>query len=351
MAATRDPGRAPHGGEAPGAPAGEALGHPSRSDPPLDPETDVLGHDDGLDLDSEDVEPDAELDAEMHAEGEVASEDGGDPASGAPPRVKEIQQNARTIGIQATRLRSAELFGELRADGASESTRHGAREGLVHLHLPLVEHCARRFRNRGEPFEDLVQVGTIGLLKSIDRFDLERGVEFSTYATPTIIGEIKRHFRDKGWAIRVPRRLQELRMQITATTAELTQSLGRSPTVSELAHAIGCTAEEVVEGIESSNAYSTLSLDASDNSEDSKLTMLDTIGVDDENLAQVEVRESLKPLLDELPAREKKILLLRFFKNMTQSQIAAEIGVSQMHVSRLLARTLEQLRAHLQADD
>ena len=138
----------------------------------------------------------------------------------------------------------------------------------MHLHLPLVEHCARRFRNRGEPFEDLVQVGTIGLIKSIDRFDPDRGVEFSTYATPTIIGEIKRYFRDKGWAIRVPRRLQELRMQIGSASAELTQTLGRSPTPRELAEAIGCSVEEIIEGIESSNAYSTLSLDASDDSDD-----------------------------------------------------------------------------------
>src|SRR6187399_1683657 len=148
-------------------------------------------------------------------------------------------------GVEATRRRSAELFAALRNDSAPESTRDEAREGLVHLHLPLVEHCARRFRNRGEPFEDLVQVGTIGLIKSVDRFDTDRGVEFSTYATPTIIGEIKRHFRDKGWAIRVPRRLQELRMQISGATAELTQSLGRAPTPSELAAAIGCSVDDV----------------------------------------------------------------------------------------------------------
>jgi RNA polymerase sigma-B factor len=258
-------------------------------------------------------------------------------------------------GIEVTRRRSAELFALLRDDSAPEpsrdAARDGAREALVHLHLPLVEHCARRFRNRGEPFEDLVQVGTIGLLKSIDRFDLERGVEFSTYATPTIIGEIKRYFRDKGWAIRVPRRLQELRMQIGATSAELTQSLGRSPTASELAERIGCTVEEVLEGIESSNAYSTLSLDASDGDEDGAGTMLDALGVADENLEHVEIRESIKPLLDRLGSREKRILLLRFFKNMTQSQIAEEIGVSQMHVSRLLSRTLEQLRTSLEVDD
>jgi RNA polymerase sigma-B factor len=253
-------------------------------------------------------------------------------------------------GVELTRLRSAEFFVVFRDESASAATRDGARESLVHLHLPLVEHCARRFRNRGEPLEDLVQVGTIGLIKSIDRFDSDRGVEFSTYATPTIIGEIKRYFRDKGWAIRVPRRLQELRMQIGTASAELTQSLGRSPTPRELAEAIGCSVEEIVEGIESSNAYSTLSLDASDNDDEGTATMLDAIGVDDEGLEHVEIRESIKPLLDKLAPREKKILLLRFFKNMTQSQIAEEIGVSQMHVSRLLNRTLEQLRTSLEQD-
>jgi len=250
--------------------------------------------------------------------------------------------------VEVTRLRSSALFLEFRDEEAPQASRDAARDALVHLHLPLVEHCARRFRNRGEPFEDLVQVGTIGLLKSIDRFDLERAVEFSTYATPTIIGEIKRYFRDKGWAIRVPRRLQELRMQIGAATAELTQSLGRSPTPRELAGAIGCSVEEIIEGIESSNAYSTLSLDATDDTEDGGGSMLDAIGVMDENLEHVEIRESLKPLLDALEPREKKILLLRFFKNRTQTQIAEEIGVSQMHVSRLLTRTLDQLRTSLE---
>jgi RNA polymerase sigma-B factor len=266
----------------------------------------------------------------------VMTDDAGDRLEGPPS------------GVEVTRRRSADLFGQLRDQDASTDSRDYARDELVHLHLPLVEHCARRFRNRGEPFEDLVQVGTIGLIKSIDRFDAERGVEFSTYATPTIIGEIKRYFRDKGWAIRVPRRLQELRMQIGTTTAELTQSLGRSPTPRELAESIGCSVEEIVEGIESSNAYSTLSLDASDDNEDGAATMLDAIGIDDQNLEHVEIRESLKPLLDQLAPREKKILLLRFFKNMTQSQIAEEIGVSQMHVSRLLNRTLDQLRASLE---
>jgi RNA polymerase sigma-B factor len=265
-----------------------------------------------------------------------------------PPDIERHGPGGALVGVEATRARSGELFAVFQDAGGSEASRTEARDSLVHLHLPLVEHCARRFRNRGEPFEDLVQVGTIGLIKSIDRFDAERGVEFSTYATPTIIGEIKRYFRDKGWAIRVPRRLQELRMQIGTSTQELTQQLGRSPTPRELAEHIGCTMEEIIEGIESSNAYSTLSLDASDDSDDGAATMLDALGVDDENLEHVEIRESIKPLLDRLDQREKKILLLRFFKNMTQSQIAEEIGVSQMHVSRLLNRTLEELRRSLE---
>lgn len=257
------------------------------------------------------------------------------------------RSQARQRDIEATRRRSAELFVVLGEDASSLADRAGARDDLVRLHLPLVEHCARRFRNRGEPYDDLVQVGTIGLIKSVDRFDPDRGVEFSTYATPTIIGEIKRHFRDRGWAIRVPRRLQELRMLIGTATAELSQKLGRSPTPRELAAQIGVSVEEILEGIESSNAYSTLSLDAGDESDDGAFSMLDAIGVEDANLEHVEIRESLKPLIDLLEPREKKILLLRFFKNMTQSQIAEEIGVSQMHVSRLLTRTLEQLRTSL----
>src|SRR6266436_4531941 len=222
---------------------------------------------------------------------------------------------------------------------------------LVELHLPLVEYLARRFRNRGEWLDDLTQVATIGLIKSIDRFDLERGVEFSTYATPTIVGEIKRHFRDKGWAVRVPRRLQELKLSLTKAIGELAQREGRAPTVSELAAHLQMSEEEVLEGLESANAYSTVSLDAPDSGDEDAPAVADSLGMVDEALEGVEYRESLKPLLEQLPPREKKILLLRFFGNMTQSQIAAELGISQMHVSRLLARTLTQLRDGLTADD
>ncbi len=253
----------------------------------------------------------------------------------------------RADSLTEMRARSHQLFTALSDADISEAERARLRDDLVRLHLPLVEHFARRFLNRGEPYDDLLQVGTIGLIKAVDRFDLERGVEFSTYATPTIVGEIKRHFRDRGWAIRVPRRLQELRISITTATAELTQEHGRSPTVAELAHRIGVPEEEILEGLDSSNAYATLSLDAPDSSEDSALSMIDVIGADDESLEHVENRETIKPLLEGLDPREKHILTLRFFKGMTQSQIAAEIGISQMHVSRLLTRTLEKLRRSL----
>ena len=242
------------------------------------------------------------------------------------------------------------LFVELRAlkDGSPEYAE--LRNKLVRMHLPLVEHLARRFRNRGEPLDDLTQVATIGLIKSVDRFDPDRGVEFSTYATPTVVGEIKRHFRDKGWAVRVPRRLQELRLALTTATAELSQQHGRSPTVHELAEKLAISEEEVLEGLESANAYSTLSLDVPDTDDESP-AVADTLGAEDEALEGVEYRESLKPLLEDLPPREKRILLLRFFGNMTQSQIAQEVGISQMHVSRLLARTLAQLREKLLVEE
>lgn len=270
---------------------------------------------------------------------------------GEPPVTGHADTDDALSGnLERIRARSAELFAELHDESASEAVRSHARDELVHLHLPLVDHAARRFRNRGEPLEDLVQVGTIGLIKAIDRFEPGRGVEFSTYATPTVVGEIKRYFRDKGWAIRVPRRLQELRIQIGAQTADLTHRLGRSPTPRELAEAIGCSVEEVIEGLESSNAYSTLSLDASDDDHDGPPSILTTLGATDTNLEHVEIRESIKPLLDGLGEREKRILLLRFFKGKTQSEIAEEIGVSQMHVSRLLNRTLDQLRRSLESD-
>lgn len=248
------------------------------------------------------------------------------------------------------RARARELFANLPTQG-DPGQRQRIRDELVEMHLPLVEYLARRFRNRGEPLDDLVQVATIGLIKAVDRFDLDRGVEFSTYATPTIVGEIKRHFRDKGWAIRVPRRLQELKLSLAKATSELAQRHGRSPTIAELAGHLRMSEEEVLEGLESANAYSAVSLDAPDSGDDETHAVADTLGTADDALEGVEYRESLKPLLERLPPREKRILLLRFFGNMTQSQIAAELGISQMHVSRLLARTLAQLRQGLLTEE
>jgi RNA polymerase sigma-B factor len=258
--------------------------------------------------------------------------------------------DSQTLSATDTRIATRAAFAALRHLTPNDPGRLDLRDYLVRLHMPLVEHLARRFVNRGEPLDDLVQVGTIGLLKAIDRFVYERGVEFSTYATPTVLGEIKRHFRDRGWSIRVPRRLQEMRLALAATTAELTQELGRSPTMAEIAERLDIDEESVVEGLASANAYSTVSLDATDAREDAGATMLDALGEDDAELGNVEYRASLRPLLAALDPRDQRILVLRFFYGMTQSQIAEEIGMSQMHVSRLLSRTLDRLRQALLPD-
>ncbi|WP_411108314.1 RNA polymerase sigma factor SigF [Streptomyces sp. c-19] len=288
---------------------------------------------------AQEPEPEAEASAVKAADGDRDGE-GADEAPDVAPTVPDPHD----------RSAARALFVTLRELPEGSPEKAELRNRLVRMHLPLVEHLARRFRNRGEPLDDLTQVATIGLIKSVDRFDPERGVEFSTYATPTVVGEIKRHFRDKGWAVRVPRRLQELRLSLTTATAELSQQHGRSPTVHELAERLGISEEEVLEGLESANAYSTLSLDVPDTDDESP-AVADTLGAEDEALEGVEYRESLKPLLEDLPPREKRILLLRFFGNMTQSQIAQEVGISQMHVSRLLARTLAQLREKLLVEE
>jgi RNA polymerase sigma-B factor len=220
-----------------------------------------------------------------------------------------------------------------------------ARDELVEIYRPLAEYLARRFKGRGEGLEDLTQVALIGLLKAVDRFDLSREVKFSTYATATIVGEIKRHFRDKGWAVRVPRRLQETGLRVSRTITELAQELGHSPTVAEIAERTGFTEEEVLEGMETAHAYSASSLDAP--IDEDGTTTADRVGSEDETLELLDAWNSVAPAIRELPVRERRILYLRFFRGMTQTQIAKEIGISQMHVSRLLARTLTTLRGSL----
>lgn len=241
--------------------------------------------------------------------------------------------------------------GELRAKFAryAETREPVLRDELVAAHLGLAEYLARRFANRGEPLDDLVQVASIGLLKAIDRFEPDRGVEFSTYATHTIVGELKRHFRDKGWAIRAPRRMQELYLRLGKVVAGLGQELGRSPTIAELAAEVEVSEEEVLEALEAGQAYRFASLDAPP-AEGEGDSLAARLGTEDTELDEVEVRATLSPLLARLPRREQLILQLRFFDGLTQSEIASRLGISQMHVSRLLARSVAQLRAAAHAN-
>ncbi len=228
-----------------------------------------------------------------------------------------------------------------------------ARERLIEQYLPLVRSLARRYSYRGEQLEDLVQVGCIGLIKAIDRFDVNRGVELTTYATPNIIGEIKRHFRDKGWSVRVPRGLQELNVRLSRLVEELTVQLERSPTVAELAKAAGVDEEDVLEALETGQAYATLSLSApSGGGEDGDdLDPLESLGEIEKEYEVSEDRAVLAPGLRVLDERERRILHLRFFEGLTQSQIAQQVGISQMHVSRLIRRALEKIRDEIAVDD
>ena len=220
-----------------------------------------------------------------------------------------------------------------------------AREQLIEQYMSLVRSLARRYSYRGEQLEDLVQIGAIGLIKAIDRFDLDRGVELTTYATPNIIGEIKRHFRDKGWAIRVPRGLQELNVRLSNLLEELTVQFERSPTIPELAKAAGAEEEEVLEALESGRAYSSLSLSTGSGGDgDEDLDPLESIGSEEHQYEVSEDRAVLAPGFRALDERERKILQLRFFEGLTQSQIAQQVGISQMHVSRLIRRSLEKIR-------
>ena len=222
-----------------------------------------------------------------------------------------------------------------------------AREQALVESMPLVRALASRYAGRGEPLEDLVQVGSIGLIKAVDRFDVDRGVDFASYAVPTIVGEIRRHFRDKAWAMHVPRRLKELSLRLSRTLDQLTTELGRSPTIAELAAAAGVEEEDAIDALDSMNAYSTRSLHApfDDDSDDS---LSEKLGAEDLGYAEVEDGAIVDVGLDALDERERQIVELRFFHELTQSQIASEIGISQMHVSRLLRRALATMRGRIE---
>ena len=264
------------------------------------------------------------------------------PTVAVPARQQDAQAMVPT-GPTAT-----ELLETLASTPAGDRRRSRLRDRAIEAWLPLARHLAHRYSGRGEPTDDLIQTATVGLIKAIDKFDPGRGVDFAGYAIPTIIGEIKRHFRDRTWSVRVPRRLQELRLAITEANSTLTHTLGRSPTVGDIAGHLGVTEEDILEGLEGARAYNATSL-STPISADGTTELGDTLGDDDHEYELAETRVALGPALATLDEREQKILTLRFYGNLTQSQIAEQVGISQMHVSRLLTKALTKLRSELTA--
>ncbi|MGW2645052.1 RNA polymerase sigma factor SigF [Streptomyces sp. NPDC001393] len=260
------------------------------------------------------------------------------PAPAPAPVTPEKRRGADTRALTQV------LFAELKQLTPGTPEHHRVRGALIEANLPLVRYAAARFRSRNEPMEDVVQVGTIGLINAIDRFDPDRGVQFPTFAMPTVVGEIKRYFRDNVRTVHVPRRLHELWVQVNSATEDLTTLHGRSPSTAEIAERLRITEEEVLSCIEAGRSYHATSLEAAQEG-DGLPGLLDRIGYDDPALDGVEHRDLIRHLLVQLPEREQRILLLRYYSNLTQSQISAELGVSQMHVSRLLARSFQRLRS------
>ena len=241
--------------------------------------------------------------------------------------------------------RTRELFRLYREEGDEE-----AREQLVMSHMNLVRYLAGKFRNRGEPLDDLIQVGYLGLIKAVDRFDPSRGIEFTTFATPTITGEIKRHFRDKGWSVRVPRRLQELSAKVTQATDELTGELRRSPTTEEVAERLGVDVDEVLEAMESSGAYSPVSLEGPAGDDDDAPSVIDRYATEDEGLGEADDRMLIEETMRDFSPREREIVEMRFGEGLTQVEIARRLGISQVQVSRLLRKTLQKARERIDPD-
>ncbi|MDI5971497.1 RNA polymerase sigma factor SigF [Streptomyces sp. SL13] len=275
-----------------------------------------------------------------------------DPAVPEPPEeiltpreaARRQRQTARSGRAADARALTQVLFDELSGHEPGSTEHRRVRAALIEINLPLVRYAAARFRSRNEPMEDVVQVGTIGLINAIDRFDPQRGVQFPTFAMPTVVGEIKRYFRDNVRTVHVPRRLHELWVQVSGAIEDLTVLHGRTPTTAEIAERLRLSEEEVLACLEAGRAYHATSLEAAQEG-DGAPGLLDRLGYEDPELAGVEHRELVRHLLVQLPERERRILLLRYFGNLTQSQISAELGVSQMHVSRLLSRSFARLRS------
>ncbi len=242
------------------------------------------------------------------------------------------------------------LFTEFVALPTDDPRRGKLRDELVAGHLPVARHIARRFAHRGEPQDDLEQVAVLGLIQAVDRYQPDRGSDFLSFAVPTITGEVRRHFRDHAWAMRVPRRLKDLHVTLGTAISELSQRLGRAPTATELSKHLDLPREEILEGLEAASAYRSSSLDDLLTADQDAPALEGVVGEADAELDRVEYRTTLAPLLEQLPDRERAILKLRFFGGMTQSQIAQQVGLSQMHVSRLLSRTLARLRSELREE-
>ena len=246
--------------------------------------------------------------------------------------------------------RMTPLFREFADESTSAARRTELRNRIITEFLPVAEHIAGKYRNRTQPLEDLVQVARLGLINAVDRFDPDHGSDFLSFAVPTITGEVRRYFRDATWALRVPRRLKEVHAAISRCTEQLTRELGRSPRPSDIAEKLDLPLEEIYDGLQAGDAYTTASFDAA-SPEGQSWAFTDLLGGPDPDLELVENRAVLYPALATLPAREASIVVMRFFDSMTQSQIAERIGCSQMHVSRLLAASLRQLRDRLQRDE
>jgi RNA polymerase sigma-B factor len=261
---------------------------------------------------------------------------------------KEVQRPAPATRRGARDAATPELFAEYQRTRDPQ-----VRDRLILAHMNLVRYLARKFANRGEPLEDLIQVGMIGLINAIDRFDPDRGIRFATYATPTIVGEIRRHFRDRGWAVKVPRRLQELNLAANKAVDELTQRLDRAPTVPELAEELNISEAEALEAMELGELYELPSLDSEmgGESDEVRSRLADYVGSVDEEIERFERRARLAQALQSLTPRERRIIELRFFDNLSQTQVAKRLDISQMHVSRLQQRALAKLRQAVREQD
>ena len=261
------------------------------------------------------------------------------PDTDTPEPTDKPQPRIKSTKSAWDKEKTRELFRRYKQKGDMD-----AREKLVMSHMNLVRFLANKFKNRGEPIDDLIQVGYLGLLKAIDRFDPDRGLEFTTYATPTILGEIKRHFRDKGWSVRVPRRLQELSAKVNQATDALTVKLQRSPKVEEIAEYLDASVDDVLEAMESSSAYSSVPLEGGGSNDDDAPSIIDRYATEDNDLAFTDDRLIIEDALKGFSPREREVIELRFIAGMTQIEIAKKLGISQVQVSRLLRRTLKKIQ-------